>query len=166
MINKMSKFALALLPALVFISPALLAGQGATKTLASATEFPLTVVSPGTVTYPGGNVHVRGRVTIAQWIATDVRLNFNATVITNGNFDGSGNGPMSGTFESIDSGNSGRWIGVWHGEMTDNQNFQFMHTGVGHGTGAYEGLQVIYACTYTGFGPGACQAQILETPRK
>lgn len=166
MMNTMFRFALALLPALVLISPAPVASQGAIRTLVSATEIPLTLVSPGTVTYPGGNVHVRGRVTIAQWIATDPRVNFNATVITNGNFDGSGNGPMSGTFETIESSNSGKWIGTWHGEMTDSSNFQFMHTGVGRGTGAYEGLHVIYKCTYTGFGPGACQAQILETPRK
>jgi hypothetical protein len=163
----MFKFALTLLPALVVMSPAPAVGQGAQKTLVSAIEVPLTVVSAGTVTYPGGNIHVRGRLTIAEWFATDPRLTFKANVTTNGNFDANGNGPMSGTFESMDSSSSsGKWIGHWHGEVTDNLNFRLMHTGVGRGTGAYEGLQVIYECAYTGPAPAACQAQILATPKK
>lgn len=151
---------------LALVSATAFTGEGCLKTAFEAIEVPVAVDNPGIMSFPDGNIHVRGHVSTVQWIATDARLSLNTVVVMNGNYDAMGNGPIWGTFESVGDDSTGGWVGVWHGQITDLSQYQLMHSGVGHGTGAFEGLKLKYACTYNGMGPGVCEGVILETKEK
>ena len=160
--------ALAVFIALALASATALAGEKVTITKFTATEEQLGIEDSGTVTFPGGNIHVRGEVSIVGWSSLEPRLDkFTFRVDVNANFNAESNGPMWGTFESIDNATEGKWVGSWHGEFTDESIGAFMHTGVGFGVGAFEGMQMKYACTYVGnTAVGVCEGRILETGKR
>ncbi len=109
---------------------------------AIVTEFtetevcPVAPSNPGTLTFPDGNVHVRGMVFVCTDTASDSRLSGTNTIVINANWDAQMLGPVWGTFHLVNAG--GEWAGTWEGMATPS-GLQ-LH-GTGAGTGGYEGLR-------------------------
>jgi len=134
----------------------------ATVTLYTATEAPGAIIDPGTVTFPDGNMHLRGAERYYTRVGSDPRVSGGTlTGVTNANLDKNMSGPIWGTFRWEIGG--GVWEGTWQGR------FNFVtgageYESVGHGSGDFRGLQMRDHCVYTA-GTGACAGRILETPR-
>jgi hypothetical protein len=153
-------------------------GEKAEKVPFTANEIAVLTIDPGTRTYPDGNYHVRDQVVQFIWVSSDDRLSGETIVVMNMNLDSppdpSGpisSGPMWGTFNFAADPNTyedSGWDGSWHGEVFDLVKNIVEHSGVGHGYGQFEGLQMTYSCTYTGtpLYVGSCTGRILETNRK
>jgi hypothetical protein len=155
------------------------AGGKAVKVPFTATETVVALIDPGTMTYPDGNYHVRDQVVQFNWFSSDDdRLIGVTIVVINRNLDSPpdpngpiSSGPMWGTFKFTADPNKyedSGWDGSWHGEVFDQVKNIAEHSGVGHGYGQFEGLQMTYSCTYTGtpIYQAACTGRILETNRK
>jgi hypothetical protein len=173
--NRSAKILALAIGAVLFLWAGLVVGgEKAEKVEFNATEIMLGPTDYGTMTYPDGNCHVRDQEIPFIWLSAEPRLYGQLSVIVNMNLDSpldpSGpisSGPMWGTFNFPIDEDSG-WDGSWHGQVFDLVKNILEHSGVGHGYGQFEGLQMTYSCTHTGRPPyvGFCTGHILETNRK
>jgi hypothetical protein len=122
----------------------------AVRTEFTGTETPIQLIDPGDLReLPNGGVHIRGKVFEAEEIATDPRVSGISTVVSNGNLDPSGTGPIWGTFvievpPSEDCQGGGRWEATWAGAVSYSEYYCYWHV-VTHGvSGCVEGLQASY----------------------
>ena len=147
----------------VIVSTPLAAGvavAGSTVTPFTLTESTIVNVDPGHWSFlPGGNIHVRGRVSDYLETASDPRPSGTIRAVTNPGLDSNWTGPTWGTYH----GQIGEavWNGIWHG----NFNFQTGsgdYDAIGHGSGAFDGLQSMEHCVYVN-GVGTCTGRILDT---
>jgi hypothetical protein len=131
-----------------------------TVTPFTLTETTIQNVDPGQWSYlPGGNVHVRNRVTDYLETASDPRVSGTFRATTNANLDSNLTGPAWGTYHAENG--KGVWDGIWHG------NLNFLtgsgdYDAVGHGSGEFDGLQFMEHCVYV-YGVGTCTGRILES---
>jgi hypothetical protein len=149
---------------MALIASALLAA-GIAVARNTVTPFTLTETTAATVDQgqwsflPSGNIHVRGRVNDYLDTASDPRINGQIRAVTNANLDSNWTGPTWGSFH----GEIGE--GVWDGTWNGNFNFQTgsgYYDAVGHGSGAFQGLQSMEHCVYV-YGVGTCTGRILDT---
>jgi hypothetical protein len=111
------------------------------------------LVDPGTVTYPGGNPHIRDMQVIFQETCTDPRVSGLNHVTLNINLNHSqGEGPVWGTAYT-DNGNGG-WTSSFSGYWYEDD--PIVH-GMNHGTGDYAGLHY-----YGEGGHGVLTGRIIE----
>lgn len=104
-------------------------------------------VDPGTWTFPGGNVHIRGMVNTYEEVSPDPRNVGINTVTVNANWGPDYTGPMWGTFSNA-TYEGGLWEGHWNGTMTaEGSSYQ----AVGNGYGLYAGQKV-----WVDVQPGSC----------
>lgn len=121
-------------------------------------EFPCTEtfvaeLDPGTWTFPGGNIHVRGMVQLSREEAPDPRNTGYNTVVVNANWRPDWTGPMWGTFR-LETDEGGVWEGTWAGRMTEQGS---RYHAVGTGFGLYSGMKIWVDMNY-----GDCQVQLRE----
>jgi hypothetical protein len=128
--------------------------------------IPLGVLDPGTRTYPGGNMHVRGMVGTYQQDMpdSDPRCSGLNTVVTNANWDAYGAGPSWGTFHVVPnelSSYTGGWDGTWTGMSYADGSASIRVEG--HGRGDLEGLQVFVDIEFPSmYEPGVASGYILD----
>jgi hypothetical protein len=126
--------------------------------------IPLGVSEPGTWTYPGGNIHIRGMVALYRQHMpnSDPRCSGLNTVVTNANWDAYGAGPSWGTFRTVlAAGSADGWEGTWTG--TSYPGGRTSIRVVGHGYGALEGQQVFVDIAFPGmYAPGTADGYILD----
>lgn len=85
------------------------------RTYFTATDQATAMLSPATIAFPDGNVHVRGGV--IQTRVTSSLFSGNMIVTLNANWKSNFSGPIWGTFVlTLDSG--GVWEGTWTGKRT------------------------------------------------
>lgn len=122
------------------------------KTESTCSETLISVLNPGTWTYPDGNIHIRGLVQFYRDESPDPRLDGYNTIVTNANWRGDWSGPMWGTFHLVTD--QGGWDGTWTGKMTEMG--PELH-GTGNGYGAYAGMKM-----WVEESSGSCKYVILE----
>ncbi len=110
---------------------------------ASITEFTGTEVcnidnpiNPGILTFPDGNLHVRGLVFLCRDESSDPRGTGYNTIVMNANVDANGLGPIWGTFH-FETDEGGVWEGTWEAMVKTNSS---QHHATGTGQGIYEGM--------------------------
>ena len=110
----------------------------AIMTTFTGTEGPCPLIEHGDwLTLPSGNLHVRGMVIRCRDEMSDPRATGYNTIVINGNWDPTGNGPVWGTWElEVDGG--GSWVGTWEGTKTGPA---FVIHAQGNGVGIYEGMK-------------------------
>lgn len=106
----------------------------AEKTEFTCRETVLGLSDPGEVTFPDGNIHIRGGILLANEWATDPRLIGLNTIVLNANLDADGTGPMWGTFSIKNE--AGGWEGTFAGFRGEWYN------AVADGYGAYDGMKI------------------------
>lgn len=116
----------------------------ATVTEFSGTETVVALIDPGAATFPGGNLHGRGRIWEVYHATNDPRVNGTVIVVSNANFDSNFEGVAWGTFRVEPEGYDGTWEARWHSNPTNPD----VITAVGHGTGELEGLKAWWRLTY------------------
>ena len=151
---KTRKFSLVVLIALMLV---LLLGVGsanaADKSVFPCNEELIETLDPGTWTYPGGKIHIRGMVQLFRETSPDPRnIGYN-TVVVNANWNSDFHGPMWGTFSNA-TDEGGLWKGTWAGRVTENGPV-YHATGKGHGI--YAGMKMWVDVHY-----GACTVTFLE----
>ena len=83
------------------------------RTYYTATDQTTALMSPGTINFPDGNVHIRGAV--VQTRVTSSLFSGNMIVTLNANWNKNFCGPVWGTFVlTLDTG--GVWEGTWAGK--------------------------------------------------
>lgn len=126
--------------------------------------IPLAILDDGTWTYPGGNMHVRGRVGQYQQAmpTSDPRCNGLNTVVMNANWDAYGVGPSWGTFHVVvEEGGPDGWDGTWTGMSYADGSTSIQV--VGHGSGALTGQHVFVDIAFPSmFEPGVASGYILD----
>jgi hypothetical protein len=140
---------LALIAALLLMPGS--AGATATRIDYTVTET-CTQTSPGEVTFPGGNIHIRGATLECQDVATIPQATGTNYIVMNTNLDATGNGRAWGTWR-LETGEGGVWEGTWEGALT--AGFVSGH-GVAHGSEIYEGQQ-----NFVSVEPGTSSGYIL-----
>jgi hypothetical protein len=135
---------------------------------ATVTEFTgtqwLLEDTPGAMTFPGGNIHVRGAVHVNYWSASDPRLQGTATIVAHGNMDANMVGPFWGPWRLDPDVGEGYWEGTYTGYWRADGSLP-IHA-LAHGRGAFEGLKVM--CTIdqvwppTQANPGIITGRILD----
>jgi hypothetical protein len=137
--------------ALVLIAGLLLLA-GPVTAQATKTDFEGTItggiVDPGTWSYPGGNIHIRGMTEVYTVEATDPRLDEGVyTIVVNGDLGPDLVGPIHFTLH-LEVEGQGCWEGTGTGNLSLDEGSLFVSAGaIGHGSGALEGLKVFYAVT-------------------
>lgn len=127
----------------------------------AATETPLGVENPGTVTYPGGNTHIRDFVVRYNRTSSEPRVNGPVRFVMNFNLDANLSGRIWGTARLEVGG--GAWEGTFQG--TTNRLTGIAHyKSVWHGSGDLSGMQIKETCVYTGTPVGTCTGRILAAP--
>jgi hypothetical protein len=127
--------AAALLVALL-IAPGTVAAK-ATRTECAGTEVRVEVLDGGLWTYPDGNIHVRGMVSLYQEESTCAEIGGFVTSTMNANWDSNFVGPMWGTGHSENE--YGVWESTWQGKITPDGICSYQ--AVSHGvSGAVAGL--------------------------
>ena len=102
---------LGLLSVILLAQPAI----GGAKTEFTASDQTTDLLALGTITYPDGNIHIRGAVVKTRVVST--LFNGNMIVTLNANWDSTFSGPTWGTFVlTLDGG--GVWEGTWTGKRT------------------------------------------------
>jgi hypothetical protein len=115
------------------------------------------ICEPGLMTFPGGNIHIRGMVQYYENVnATDNRLLGINRITGNMNFDSSMTGPGWGTFHNQSSLYDGYWEGTFSAVMYEDGYISRIR---GKGYGAFEGL-IITAVETNGHFVGT----IIEAP--
>jgi hypothetical protein len=115
------------------------------------------ICEPGVMTFPGGNIHIRGMVQYYENVnATDNRLLGINRITGNMNFDSSMTGPGWGTFHNQSSLYDGYWEGTFSAVMYEDGYISRIR---GKGYGAFEGL-IITAVETNGHFVGT----IIEAP--
>ena len=151
---KTRKFSLVVLMALTLV---LLFGVGAAnaadKTVFPCNEELIETLDPGTWTYPGGNIHIRGMVQLFRETSPDPRNIGNNTVVVNANWNSEFHGPMWGTFSSV-TDEGGLWEGTWAGRLTEKGP---VYNATGKGYGIYAGMKMWVDVDY-----GACTVTFQE----
>jgi hypothetical protein len=131
---------MALIAALAFLTGPVAAK--ATKTEFTGTDTRGAVTDPGILTFPDGNVHLRGMVLELHIQATDPRVTGPETVVANANLDAYGAGPVWGTSHlEVDYGGGGIWEGTWNGKIhaDGSESIRFVAHGI---AGSVEGLKM------------------------
>jgi hypothetical protein len=129
-----------------------LAGATATRIEFTGTET-CTQTSAGEVTFPDGNIHIRGMTEECQGVGSIPQVTGTDYVVVNLNLDSSGSGRAWGTFR-LETAEGGVWEGIWEGTVTPTSSSL---RAVGHGHGLYEGQQV-----FTTLESGAFSGYILD----
>ncbi len=125
----------------------------AEKTVFACTEETIALLDPGTVSFPDGNVHIRGMVIQALEDAPDPRNQGINTIVVNANWGKDGTGPMWGTFHMV-TDEGGTWKGTWAGRDTGQGSW---YNAVGNGFGKYAGMKIWIDKNYDD-----CQVTFLE----
>lgn len=100
---------LGLLSLILVAQPAI----GQSRTYYTANDQTTALMSPGTINFPDGNVHIRGAV--VQTRVTSSLFSGNMIVTLNANWNSKFCGPIWGTFVlTLDNG--GVWEGTWAGK--------------------------------------------------
>jgi hypothetical protein len=118
----------------------------------------LATLDPGTVTYPGPNMHIRDSLLLFETQNSDPRLRGLNYITQNANFrpvpGGGWTGPLWGTWHEENSG--GIWDGAWQAyRYEDGTTINHI---VGHGSGGYAGLHMQLESVN-----GVSQGRIVET---
>ena len=160
---KALSFVLVALIALVLL-PVQDATAQATFTPCKGVLIPLGIIDPGTVTNPGGNIHVRGMVSTYQqdMSGSDPRCSGLTTSVTNANWDAYGAGPFWGTSHMVlEEGSSDGWDGTFTGKRYADGTSS-IHVEA-HGQGDLEGLLIFVDIEFPGlFLPGIATGYILD----
>ena len=115
------------------------------------------ICEPGEITFPGGNIHIRGMVQYYENVsATDDRLLGINRIIGNMNFDSSMTGPGWGIFHNQSSKYDGYWEGTFSAVMYEDGYISRIR---GKGYGEFDGL-IITAVETNGHFVGT----IIEAP--
>jgi hypothetical protein len=135
----------ALLVALL-IAPGTIAAK-ATRTECTGTEVRVEVLDGGLWTYPDGNIHVRGMVSLYQEESTCPEVGGFVTSTMNANWDSNFVGPMWGTGHSENE--YGVWEGTWQGKIGPDGTCSY--EAISHGiSGAVAGLKMTLIANCTG----------------
>ena len=121
-------------------------------------------LAPGDWTYPGGNVHVRGMVTLYEETASCPQMIGFNTVTANFNFDGNFVGPMHGTaMLETDYDGGGVWESTWHGALEADGTMWYEAVGRGI-SGSVAGLKMRLVATGSAVpgSPAVWHAEILD----
>ena len=113
---------------------------------------------------PNGGMHFRGQEVTTIEVANDPRASGSGTLVSNGNLDPTGTGPIWGTIAltvpaSEDCEGGGEWQGTWAGKMSIGEGYVYWF-GVMQGvSGCVEGMMVRFEselctpqapCAYSG----------------
>ena len=112
----------------------------ATKKYFTGCEYDTEIIYGDEWTYPGPNMHLRGRIhPFYDVVPDEERVTGLVTAIVNGNFNEDFVGTVWGTFKTEPENETlgGYWEGTWVGP--DNQPEIRL---VGHGRGAFKGLEL------------------------
>jgi hypothetical protein len=130
----MKKLALAIVAALIVV---LLPLAGTAEAQATRTPFTgtqtCTDVSPGEVTLPNANIHVRGATSMCDVETTLPDGHSTSYNVLNLNIDATGSGPMWGTFRNEIDGVT-IFEGAWTGRMTGMTVWTIRAVAQGRGT--------------------------------
>jgi len=110
----------------------------------TATEIPTGIIDAGEwVFLPNGGIHFRGQVIQTSEVASDARASGTGTLVSNGNLDSTGTGPIWGTILiEVPDCQGGVWQGTWAGKMSMSQGYVYW-SGVMQGvSGCVEGMMV------------------------
>lgn len=105
------------------------------QTSFSGTKW-ITYLVPGTYTYPGGNIHLRGQYMKFRIASEETRVAGVEAIVANANWDAEGTGPVWGSF-TLEVAPESYWEGIFQGKMTPDG--LFLHQ-VGVGKGDLKGL--------------------------
>lgn len=89
------------------------------------------------ITFPDGNLHIRGASFDCQDVGTIPEATGTNHIVLNANFDANGLGPMWGTIRLVTS--VGTWDGTWTGQITANGS---VIQGISQGSGGLEGQKL------------------------
>ena len=143
--------AIAVLVILTLLTTPVSARSEVTKS--PCTETYLETLDPGTMTFPDGNIHLRGMVNTYREESPDLRnVGFN-TVTVNANWHADWTGPMWGTFRQV-TDEGGIWEGTWSGMVTDSGSG---YHAIGQGKGIYKGMTAKISNEN-----GVCQVRIID----
>lgn len=137
--QKWSVWMLLALVAVLLLAPGSVAAS-ATRIECTGTESPPTVLDEGVWTFPGGNIHVRDRVSRYEEVSPACpQLAGITTATMNANWNANFVGPMWGTgLTATDYGGGGVWQGHWQGALGADGNCTYqavMHGASGSVTG-------------------------------
>jgi hypothetical protein len=142
----LSLWILAALLVALLIAPGTIAAKAA-RIECTGTEVRGAVLDPGRWTYPGGNIHVRGMVSLYHDQSSCPEIGSENRVTMNANWDAHYIGPMWGTSHS--EGPHGVWEGTWHGQVSPDGSCSYR--AVSHGvSGAVAGLKMTLTANCTG----------------
>jgi hypothetical protein len=144
--KRLSLWILAALLVALLISPGTIAAK-ATRTECTGTEFRVEVLDYGLWTYPDGNIHIRGMVSLYQEESTCPEVGGLVTSTMNANWDSNLVGPIWGTGHSENE--YGVWEGTWQGSISPDGSCSYR--AVSHGiSGAVAGLTMTLTANCTG----------------
>jgi hypothetical protein len=153
----LSPWILATLLIILLITPGTIAAR-ATFTECEGTEVLLGHPDPGIATFPDGNMHIRGMVSLYQESSSCDEIGGTSTVTMNANFDANFTGPMWGTARSESP--LGVWEGTWQGRISPDGSCSY--EAVSHGlSGAVAGLTMKLTADCSG-APTTFTATILD----
>jgi hypothetical protein len=116
--RKVSVWIILTLVAVLFVAPGLATAK-ATRIDCTGTESAPTVLEEGVWTFPGGNIHVRNRVSLYEEESSVCpQLAGSNTATMNANWNANFVGPMWGTaLTETGYGGGGVWQGHWQGAL-------------------------------------------------
>ena len=129
--QKLSVWVILTLVAVLLVAPGSVAAK-ATRIECTGTETLVGYLDPGTWTYPGGNIHVRGMVNQYEERSSCDQMNGINTVTINANWDANYAGPMWGSSRlETDFGGGGVWETTWHGRTYPDGSSSYQAVGRG-----------------------------------
>ena len=110
-----------------------------TRTPFVSVSIPMGIQDPGEWSFPGDNMHFRGRVELFYTESEDDRVTGEHTLIVNGNWDADGHGPVWGTYNLDADAYDGAWKGTFTGSF-DEDGISLKI--IGRGFGELDGLRI------------------------
>jgi hypothetical protein len=126
-------------------------------------ELPLVSMEEGVVTFPGPNMHIRGRVVWFEQTSDNPLCAGSLRVVVNYNLNADGKGPKWGTWSWVADGET--YTGGFEGTFTGwawNYTFSSWVEAVGRGYGDLSGLRVRESIDFTEIIHGYATATILD----
>jgi hypothetical protein len=143
--RKLSLWILAALLVALLIAPGTIAAKAA-RIECTGTEVRSAVLDPGRWTYPDGNIHIRGMVSVYQEVSSCAEIGGFVTSTMNANWDANFVGPIWGTGHSENE--YGVWEGTWQGKISSDGRCSY--EAVSHGvSGAVSGLKMMLTADCT-----------------
>lgn len=127
-------------------------------------ELPLVDMEEGAVTFPGPNMHIRGRVVWFEQTSNNPLCVGTLRVVVNYNLNADGEGPKWGTWSWVPPEATG-YTGGFEGTFTGwawNYTLSSWVEAVGRGYGDMDGLQIRESIDFTDIFHGIGTATILD----